>query len=136
MYTHFIFLNFYNLHLCVPAFRLFFLILLLGTLQRLCEEINVENTHESFRLWLTSMPCSIFPVSVLQNGVKMTLEPPRGMRQSLQGSYLMLEPSWLEDSPQPNEFKKLVFALCFFHATGKYLIQKAKESEHRVMEAL
>ena len=89
----------------------------LGTLQRLCEEINIENTHVNFRLWLTSMPCEIFPVSVLQNGVKMTLEPPRGMRQSLQGSYLMLEPSWLEDSPKPKEFKKLVFALCFFHAT-------------------
>jgi len=89
----------------------------LTTLQRLCEDISVENTHESFRLWLTSMPCTIFPVSVLQNGVKMTLEPPRGMRQSLQGSYLMIDPDWLEDSPRPAAFKKLVFALCFFHAT-------------------
>ena len=49
--------------------------------------------------------------------MKMTLEPPRGMRQSLLGSYFSIEPSWLEDSARSREFKKLVFALCFFHAT-------------------
>lgn len=91
----------------------------LPTLEKLCEEISVENTHENFRLWLTSMPCPAFPVSVLQNGVKMTLEPPRGMRQSLLGSYSAMKPEWLEDfsGRKSKEFKKLVFGLCFFHAT-------------------
>ena len=42
------------------------------------EEINNE-----FRIFLTSMPANYFPVSVLQNGIKLTTEPPRGLKANL-----------------------------------------------------
>lgn len=42
-----------------------------------------EANNESFRLFLTSAPATYFPVSILQNGVKMTNEPPKGIKANV-----------------------------------------------------
>jgi dynein heavy chain len=47
---------------------------------------NSATINESFRLFLTSMPCDYFPVPVLQNGIKLTNEPPKGIKSNIIGS--------------------------------------------------
>ena len=81
------------------------------TLEKKLEEIKEsEEINEEFRLFLTCMPCDYFPVSILQNSLKLTSEPPRGIKANLK--QLMNSISWKENDDQ----KTLTFNLCFFHA--------------------
>lgn len=91
------------------------------TLEILVEELTPEKVQDSFRLWLTAMPSPEFPVSVLQNGLKMTNEPPKGLKSNLLRAYLSFENEWFEEACMKNEatqhaFRKMLFGLCFFHA--------------------
>ncbi|EFJ52606.1 dynein heavy chain 7 [Volvox carteri f. nagariensis] len=88
-------------------------------LEEKVEELSKESTqvHPEFRLWLTSMPSKVFPVLVLQNGIKLTNEPPKGVKANINRTYNDLTPEALNACPaKPVPFKKLLFALSFFHA--------------------
>jgi len=84
-------------------------------LEKLCEELN-ENMHKDFRIWCTSMPASYFPISALQNGIKMTIEPPEGLRSNLLRTYKNTSDTELNDCQKPDIFKKLFFGFALFHA--------------------
>eukprot|EP00736_Rhodelphis_marinus_P006943 Rmarinus@m.24609 len=86
------------------------------SLERMVEAIDKDKVHKDFRLWLTSMPSPAFPVLVLQNGVKMTNEPPKGLRPNLRGMYIKFDESYLEASKKPREWMKLLFSINLFHA--------------------
>lgn len=62
------------------------------------------------------MPSQDFPVAILQNGVKMTLEPPKGLRANLVRAYLRFNDKQLNDCAKPEAWKRLTFATCLFHA--------------------
>ncbi|XP_029455356.1 dynein heavy chain 1, axonemal [Rhinatrema bivittatum] len=88
------------------------------SLERLIESIDADKVHRDFRLWLTSLPSNQFPVSILQNSSKMTIEPPRGVKANLLKSYMSLNEEFLNSCSKVSEFKSLLLSLCFFHGNS------------------
>jgi dynein heavy chain len=59
---------------------------------------------------------SQFPVAVLQNAVKMTLEPPKGLKANVFGSFQDFSDEFFSECNKPGDFKKMLMAVCWFHA--------------------
>ncbi|KAJ3125137.1 Dynein heavy chain 1, axonemal [Nowakowskiella sp. JEL0407] len=86
------------------------------TLDRIIDSFTPDKVHRDFRLWLTSMPTPKFPVTILQNGVKTTMEPPNGIKANLLRTYATFNDDFLNGCTKTKEWKKLLFSLSFFHA--------------------
>ncbi|XP_071446254.1 dynein axonemal heavy chain 6 [Hetaerina americana] len=90
-------------------------------IQKISEE--PEKVNANFRLYMSSMPSKNFPVFVLQNSVKVTNEPPKGLRANVKRALTDMDPDFFEDNILGVDWKKLVFGICFFHA----IVQERKK---------
>ncbi|CAG9798387.1 unnamed protein product [Chironomus riparius] len=90
------------------------------TLEYLWEHMDMFNTDSTFRLWLTSYPSKCFPTAILQNGIKITNEPPTGLQKNLLRSYNsepMNDDAFYSGCPDKDRaFTKLLYGISFFHA--------------------
>jgi len=101
------------------------------SLEMLLESHQTMKLNDEFRLWLSSMPSKIFPASILQSGIKLTNEPPKGLRANLKRTYEDLteeEIMYFDEGGasggadgagnkvKARAWKKLLFGLTFFHA--------------------
>jgi len=70
--------------------------------------------HRNFRLWITSEPHPLFPIGLLQLSIKMTDEPPSGVKAGLRKSFQWLNQDWLE-AVNREEWRPMLHSLTFLH---------------------
>ena len=79
-----------------------------------------EGAHPEFRLFLSAEPPPLLekplPISLLQNSIKLTNEPPEGLQANLRRAYGQFSEEILESCAKQAEFRMIVFSLCYFHA--------------------
>lgn len=85
-------------------------------LDKLVEQLQVEKPHPDFRIWLSSSPHPEFPISILQAGIKMTTEPPKGLKANMKRLYQLVTEQQFARCQQQEKYRKLLFSLCFFHS--------------------
>ncbi|GMH41208.1 hypothetical protein BSKO_09118 [Bryopsis sp. KO-2023] len=88
----------------------------LPTLDKIIEGLENQNPHEGFRLWLSSNPSPHFPMAILQRGVKMTTEPPKGLRANLLRLYNTVTEESFAECKTHQKYQKLLFSLVYFHS--------------------
>jgi dynein heavy chain, axonemal len=88
----------------------------LPTLDKIIEGLPDRKPHRNFRLWLSSNPTSDFPIAILQRGLKMTTEPPKGLRANLLRLYNTIDHESYEECKTQHKYQKLLFALAYFHS--------------------
>ncbi|XP_032695992.1 dynein heavy chain 9, axonemal [Lontra canadensis] len=91
----------------------------LGTLEEKLAE-HAENSHPDLRVFISAEPAPspeghVIPQGILENAIKITNEPPTGMRANLHKALDNFSQDTLEMCSRETEFKSILFALCYFH---------------------
>ena len=83
-------------------------------------EVLSEDAHDEFRVFLSAEPSPYpdksVPPGILQNCIKITNEPPAGLKANMFSAIANFNQETLEMCSKQNEFKSILFSLCFFHA--------------------
>lgn len=95
-------------------------------LDKIVETLQSGRVHKKFRLWLSSSPNPEFPISILQAGIKMTTEPPKGLKANLKRLYNIVTEEQFIACKAKEKYKKLLFSLCYFHSI---LLERKKFQE-------
>ncbi|KAG2377570.1 hypothetical protein C9374_009086 [Naegleria lovaniensis] len=93
----------------------------LEILEKTLMDLSKEDySDKSFRVWITTEPTPLFPINLLQMSIKVTDEPPTGIRAGLAKAYNWLTQEALGEVP---ENRKLIYSTCFLHSV---LIERKK----------
>jgi len=100
---HWVLLN--NVHL-MPKWLL--------ELEKKLDEYSSEGSHEKFRIFLTSDPSPSIPIGILSRCIKVTNEPPSGLKANLKRAWCSFSKDYIDESD--SKTKSIVFGLCHFHS--------------------
>lgn len=84
-------------------------------------DITGATINRDFRLFLTSLPTPKFPQSVLSSSVKISHEPPRGLKANMILSYMGLTEELHDSVPEApaviRHWHRLIFGVAFFYSS-------------------
>merc|ERR1719460_456955 len=83
------------------------------------EEIlgKTPDIDDDFRLWITCEITPRFPIGLLQMAIKVTLEPPAGLKAGLARTYTTMISQELLDKVDHEKWRTIVFVQSFLHST-------------------
>ncbi|XP_034468683.1 dynein heavy chain 11, axonemal isoform X3 [Hippoglossus hippoglossus] len=92
----------------------------LGSLEKLLERCCADS-HPDYRVFMSAEPAPIpqehiIPQGILENAIKITNEPPTGMHANLHSALDNFDQDILDQCSREQEFKTILFSLCYFHA--------------------
>lgn len=100
---HWVILN--NIHL-MPSWLI--------ELEKKLDEFALEGSHEKFRLYLSSDPSNAIPIGVLSRCIKLTNEPPAGLKANLKRAFANFSREYIEEVNM-----NLCVLSCTYKKTGR-----------------
>ncbi|CAH1986862.1 unnamed protein product [Acanthoscelides obtectus] len=84
-------------------------------------EKYAEGSHPDYRVFMSAEPAAsptahIIPQGILESSIKITNEPPTGIKANLHKALSNFNQETLEQCSKEAEFKVILFSLCYFHA--------------------
>merc|ERR1711937_14876 len=73
----------------------------------------LEGSNPTFRLFISSDPATSIPIGLLEKSIKLTNEPPMGVKQNLKRAFTYFNKEDIEE--KEGRVKSILFALCYFH---------------------
>ena len=83
-------------------------------LEKKLDEFALEGSHGKFRLFLTSDPSAGIPIGILNRCIKLTNEPPSGLKANLKRAFVSFPRDYFDEAE--GRVKSILFGLCHFHA--------------------
>jgi dynein heavy chain len=78
-----------------------------------------EDAHPDFRLFITCEPHNKFPLGLLQKSIKVTNEPPKGIKAGLFKTYTTIINQDFLEKIEHHNWRNLTFTVCFLHSIVK-----------------
>ncbi len=83
-------------------------------LEKKLDIFAIEGSHPTFRLFLSSDPSNEIPIGILERSIKLTNEPPQGLKQNMKRAFTFFSKEDIEE--KDTKIKTILFALCYFHS--------------------
>lgn len=83
-------------------------------LEKRLDHFAHEGSNPTFRLFLSSDPSKAIPIGLLEKSIKLTNEPPTGLKANMKRAFTFFDREDFDGSD--HKIKTILFALCYFHS--------------------